>query len=144
MKAFLYARALRWFRRKPDENIITLTFPPAPSRIENGVRITHQSDTNRWCVEMRRTLAKVVPHAGYGCCDCCLLPWWLVHGHALDYAPDGRGCFPVCDMCWSQLGPDELLPYYEAHLDKYDPEHPEYKAFLRENLQREFGRIWIR
>lgn len=32
-------------------------------------------------------------------------------GHSTPYNV-ASGCFPLCEACWSELSPDERLPYY--------------------------------
>ena len=32
-------------------------------------------------------------------------------GHSTHYTCN-TGCFPLCEMCWRDIGPKERLPYY--------------------------------
>lgn len=63
---------------------------------------------------IRRALApmavKLSP--GYSACKHCGMPWPVVTNHSTPYT-QGRACFPLCDMCWTMLLPEERLPYYE-------------------------------
>lgn len=48
---------------------------------------------------------------GYGHCLRCRTAWKFVEGHSTYYNL-GRGCFPLCEMCWSEMEPHERLPFY--------------------------------
>jgi len=50
--------------------------------------------------------------AGYGGCYRCGDTWNWKTAHSTPYE-EGRACFPLCEECWSELTPDERLPYYE-------------------------------
>ena len=43
---------------------------------------------------------------GYGGCMRCGHRWNHVKGH------DTVSCFPLCESCWSQMTPENRLPYY--------------------------------
>lgn len=52
---------------------------------------------------------------GYGHCYRCLTTWPFVECHCTDYYEENggwRGCFPLCEKCWSELTPEDRLPYY--------------------------------
>lgn len=60
---------------------------------------------------------------GYSWCYRCRTPWKFVKGHDTayewgeinGYRYPFRGCFPLCEKCWSDLGtPEARLPYYEV------------------------------
>lgn len=48
---------------------------------------------------------------GYGDCLRCHTAWAFVKGHSTSYT-ETSGCFPLCEACWSELTPEERLPYY--------------------------------
>lgn len=56
-------------------------------------------------------ILNAVENSGYGSCGRCRLTWNRVEPHTTMYSED-RGCFPLCESCWSSLSPDERLPYY--------------------------------
>ena len=57
-------------------------------------------------------------------CLRCSTNWAEVEGHITYYEPSaipgnegsftpgGQGCFPLCELCWSELSPTERLPFY--------------------------------
>jgi hypothetical protein len=49
----------------------------------------------------------------YSACGRCGRPWNVCKGHST-YYKSGSGCYPLCEECWSELTPDERLPYYRA------------------------------
>jgi len=51
-------------------------------------------------------------HPSYSSCRHCGMPWSNVEGHSTYYT-EGRGCFPLCEDCWSSLTIEERLPYYK-------------------------------
>ena len=64
---------------------------------------------------------------GRGCCGRCGMPWGTVEEHTTWYS-EGRGCFPLCEGCWTLLGhPEARIEYYAAMIevwaqDGYDVE----------------------
>jgi len=66
---------------------------------------------------------------GYGCCLRCERPWKFVKGHSTEYR-DGRGMFPLCERCWTELcTPEKRLPYYRELWYKWersDPGHADW------------------
>lgn len=51
---------------------------------------------------------------GYGSCGRCRIAWLFVDYHTTNYGA-GRGMFPLCEGCWSDLGtPEARLPHYWA------------------------------
>ncbi len=47
-----------------------------------------------------------------GTCYRCGCPWIDSHPpHTTPYS-ETRGCFPLCAECWSELSPEDRLPYY--------------------------------
>lgn len=55
---------------------------------------------------------------GYSGCQKCRTPWDLVRHHDTSYS-DSRGCFPLCEKCWSELTPECRLPYYKKLHDEW-------------------------
>ena len=61
---------------------------------------------------------------GYGWCLRCETTWPFVEHHSTDYTPT-RGCFPLCEECWTDLGdPLHRLPYYEELLRRWADDVP--------------------
>lgn len=48
----------------------------------------------------------------YGACGRCRTAWKFVDGHTTHYGDEGGGCFPLCELCWSEMTPTERLPFY--------------------------------
>lgn len=48
---------------------------------------------------------------GYGHCLRCRTAWKFVEDHST-YFQAGSGCFPLCQLCWSELTPTARLPFY--------------------------------
>src|ERR1700682_2779728 len=120
-------------------------YPAFPRGIErNGMR---QGDAYHREVEMRRHLSKHAPRAGFGTCACCQMPWWAVNGHSVSFSADGA-CSPVCEMCWRNLTPEELWPYYEAFLLRTYRGDTAKEKTLKNNFWNDFGlvfgSVWVR
>lgn len=58
---------------------------------------------------------------GSGWCGRCGMPWRRsmpssrlgVEPHVTNYGTHGRGCFPLCEDCWTLLGhPEARIEYY--------------------------------
>ena len=49
--------------------------------------------------------------AGLGDCLRCHDTWDWKPSHVTNYSQTS-GCFPLCEECWTELTPDERLPYY--------------------------------
>lgn len=61
---------------------------------------------------------------GYGHCLRCERPWKFVEEHITEYH-DGRGMFPLCERCWSELGtPEKRLPYYRELWYRWEESTP--------------------
>ena len=58
-----------------------------------------------------RSLALRRASPGFSCCHRCGTPWDRCKAHTTRYE-EGRGCFPLCEECWSETSPAERLPYY--------------------------------
>jgi hypothetical protein len=106
---------------------------PQPYRVENGLTVSYQEDIASWAVRQRQHIAARLPSGGYGACNSCKLPWYVVTGHVIRYSESG-GCFAICESCWKDLGWEKGLPFYEAWIKKEYPTHPEYLETVRRNL----------
>jgi hypothetical protein len=60
---------------------------------------------------------------GYSACSRCHTNWHFVEGHSTEYA-DGRGMFPLCEQCWSELKPVERLPFYRSLYERWKQDGP--------------------
>lgn len=58
-----------------------------------------------------KTKTQRMMNPGRGVCLRCGAPWNLKETHTTDHG-DNRGCFPLCEECWSVLSPEERLPFY--------------------------------
>jgi hypothetical protein len=68
---------------------------------------------------------------GLGRCYRCGIPWYFPHwwfgrfgteSHNTNFSP-GRGCFPLCEWCWSRLTPKDRLPYYRMLMNLWVVQH---------------------
>lgn len=86
-------------------------------------------------------VAKLARLASPGCSYClrCGMPWTRVEHHTTWYETraDGgpkRGCFPLCEGCWTLLGhPEARIEYYAAMVDgwnEHKPVEPETRAAI--------------
>ncbi len=69
---------------------------------------------------LRKLLAKSAQDAmwNFGVCCRCGLPWGCVSEHTT-WITESRGCFPLCEPCWRELGtPEARLPFYRAFIEK--------------------------
>jgi hypothetical protein len=48
----------------------------------------------------------------------CQTTWFFVDSHATEFST-GEGCFPLCVLCWSELTPDERLPFYRKLYEEW-------------------------
>lgn len=93
--------------------------PSANGRGHKMIRVIELSDDHQGMAgyHVRRHLAskarQLSPSSSY--CGACGMPWTVVSGHDTRYGTRaGRGCFPLCEACWSLLlRPERRLPYYE-------------------------------
>ena len=58
------------------------------------------------------------PYSGW--CLRCKTSWMMVEVHSTHYAT-GRGCFPLCALCWGELTPETRLPYYRELWESWGP-----------------------
>lgn len=50
----------------------------------------------------------------YSSCEKCNTTWKFVESHHTDYdEKNGKGCFSLCEKCWSELTPKERLEFYK-------------------------------
>ena len=53
-------------------------------------------------------------------CFRCYCPAYIAKPHHTHFVSSGlRGCFPLCETCWSQLNPEKRLPYYRKVLMRW-------------------------
>jgi len=67
---------------------------------------------------------------GYGWCFKCLTPWAFIEGHSTFYR-DGRGCLPLCTLCWGEMTPEERLPYYRQLWEEWAAGYAEWSDIER-------------
>lgn len=60
---------------------------------------------------------------GYSFCRRCKTPWRFVKWHDTSYGR-GHGCLPLCQMCWSELTPEQRLPYYLELIASWHERYP--------------------
>lgn len=94
-----------------------------------------ESDTlvqvDSWRAKRERTLSP-----GYSTCMRCLRPWKYVEGHSTQYT-EVRGCFPLCEGCWSDLSVEERLPYYRRLVEEWAADMTHVTPSEREERFRE-------
>lgn len=79
---------------------------------------------NRGIVFSIRNWLSGVFTPNYGCCGACGGFWNVVEGHHTFYT-SGRGCFPLCEQCWTDLAtPAARLPYYRDLFDHWCESSP--------------------
>lgn len=64
-------------------------------------------------------------------------PWSIVEGHSTMYKT-GTGCFPLCKKCWSELTPDERMPFYNLLIKErmvYDPDNHRDYSLIRKAVK---------
>ncbi len=64
-------------------------------------------------------LSRALGSRNYSGCLRCGITWQFVTPHVTSYTPY-RGCFPLCEHCWSRLEPNGRLPYYRQLFDQWD------------------------
>ncbi len=57
---------------------------------------------------------------GYGGCHRCGGTWDYTQEHITHYGDEGRGCFPLCEACWSELTIEDRLPYYRGLWERWE------------------------
>lgn len=56
------------------------------------------------------------PESVLGQCGNCKVSWKWVDGHSTMFT-QSSGCFPLCEKCWSELTPEQRLPFYRELFD---------------------------
>lgn len=56
---------------------------------------------------------------GYSSCFRCQTAWKFVDGHSTPITKN-TGCFPLCEDCWSELTPDQRLPFYYVLFSQWE------------------------
>lgn len=74
----------------------------------------------RWSLQHKMRLGPITQRMspGYSFCKRCATTWEFVRSHSTQYN-DGSGCFPLCEMCWGELTPEERLPFYRRLYEKW-------------------------
>lgn len=72
---------------------------------------------------------------GFSWCHHCHTTWPFVESHATHYE-DSRGCFPLCELCWTELGtPERRLPYYRQLWDEWIADDGDLKQSMWDAIQ---------
>lgn len=58
-------------------------------------------------------------YPGYSWCFRCGRPWPICKHHATRWSKR-HACFPLCEDCWSELTPEERVPYYLKLIDEWE------------------------
>lgn len=77
--------------------------------------------------DSRKAILSRLRSPGYGWCGRCGMPWSKVKGHDTSYGrycrdkeSQGKGCFPLCEGCWQELGsPEARIEYYKRLVDRW-------------------------
>ena len=77
-----------------------------------------------------------------GVCLCCGLGWDVVPYHSTPFGGRGSAPFPLCEVCWAAMTPDERLPFYGVLMaewvrqgtDKTEVEFDEIRAAVLAGL----------
>lgn len=57
---------------------------------------------------------------GYGWCHRCGITWNWCESHSTQFTKHS-GCFPLCEVCWSQLAtPVARMPFYRQLYDEWE------------------------
>ena len=78
---------------------------------------------------------RVLQQAGYGTCGRCNTAWPLVKSHDTQ-CEEGWGMFPLCEDCWAALSPEERWPYYEALVEKWRLDSPDFPKSNFPNMKK--------
>jgi hypothetical protein len=60
---------------------------------------------------------------GYSWCYRCTMPWKFTKSHTTQYT-NNKGCFPLCEECWSTLTIEQRVPYYEMLFARWEQDQP--------------------
>lgn len=58
-----------------------------------------------------------------GTCIRCGMPWRVTKHHVTDVA-NRNGMFPLCEICWKDLTPQERLPHYKKQYESWLKDMP--------------------
>ena len=81
-------------------------------------RFTGNEPTRSYHKRLLRSVILRALHPGYGCCGRCRTPWPECESHTT-IVNFGHGMFPLCVDCWSELTPNQRLPYYKSMCDTW-------------------------
>lgn len=73
----------------------------------------------------RLALAAIARRAapGFSYCYRCTMPWKYTEAHITNYS-NNRGCFPLCQQCWSEISIQHRIPYYEMLFARWEQDKP--------------------
>jgi hypothetical protein len=78
-----------------------------------------------------RAMIERVLSPGIGYCYRCKRPWRIdhrwgtpYHETRYEYDNERRGCFPLCESCWTSLTPETRLPYYRRLYESWVAQTP--------------------
>lgn len=57
----------------------------------------------------------------YGSCERCRISWIFNTYHITDTG-GGTGIFSLCEACWTDLQPNDRMPFYFRLYDRWEPE----------------------
>ena len=75
-------------------------------------------------------VGRALPSLGDSRCLRCATPWWATEAHHTMY-DECRGCFPLCDACWSELSIEERVPYYGKLCEEWARQEPSNRERAR-------------
>lgn len=77
-------------------------------------------------------------HPSYSWCQRCGWPWKYAEGHTVWYEFDQcggtRGCFPLCELCFRESSPDEVVHHYRKWAENANRELSLMGSQQRENV----------
>lgn len=84
---------------------------PRRSTDRDRARLLDENAQTKLGINARLGPASRLLAPGYSWCGRCRTSWRFVEGHSTNYT-EHRGCFPLCEACWSELTPEQRLPFY--------------------------------
>lgn len=101
------------------------------------VKVDRQEDRDRQSLRVRKLLsplARLIGGGSWGSCYCCGMPWNVVAHHTTNFQEAnehqlGRGCFPLCVLCWRMLTPERRLPFYRRLIDSWKSQGDEREVW---------------
>lgn len=60
----------------------------------------------------------------YSACGRCGMPWSVTKHHETRVT-EGSGIFPLCEICWKDLTPQDMMPYYMSLYESWLKTMPE-------------------